>query len=167
MRVLGVDPGSRICGYAVVTVSVRRREVKYLECGVITAPARHPFEQRLAEISKSLTEVITEFVPEQVAIEDVFSRINPRAALALAQARGCIVAVAGIAGLPVFSYPAPQVKRAVTGRGRASKEQVARMVAVLAGLSVPPEADAADALAVAITHAHRLEATPIGAVVAS
>ncbi len=157
MRVLGVDPGSRVCGYAVVNVVGPRKDVQYLECGVLTAPARKPFEQRLAEICKSLTEVVTEFQPEQVAIEDVFSRINPRTALALAQARGAIVAVAGIAGLPVFSYPAPQVKRSVTGRGRASKEQVAKMVAVLAGLSLPPQTDAADALAVAITHAQRME----------
>ena len=137
-------------------IRVQGSKISYLECGVLTAPARHPFEARLAEISRSLSEVIDEFKPEQVAIEDVFTRINPRAALALAQARGCIVAVAGLARLPVYSYPAPQVKRAVTGRGRASKEQVAAMVAALTGLSSLPSADAADALAVAITHAHRL-----------
>lgn len=153
VRILGIDPGSRICGYAVITLQAGVLE--YVECGVLTAPARASFESRLAEISRGLSEVITELQPAQVAVEDVFTRINHRAALALAQARGCIVAVAGLAELPVYSYTAPQVKRAVTGQGRASKDQVARMVASLIGLSSPPTADAADALAVAITHAHR------------
>jgi crossover junction endodeoxyribonuclease RuvC len=122
---------------------------------VLTAPAGRPFEQRLAEIGRQLTDLIAELSPAVVAVEDVFSRINIRSALALAQARGAVIAVAGLAGLPVHSYAAPLVKRAVTGRGRASKEQVGRMVAALVGLSSPPEEDAADALAVAITHAHR------------
>ena len=153
MRVLGIDPGSRVCGYAVLEASESSRTTPvYRECGVITAGGRLRFEQRLAEISRQLTALIGEFSPTVIAVEDVFSRVNPRAALALAQARGAVVAVAGLADLQVFSYPAPQVKRAVTGRGRATKDQVARMVAALVGLSCPPEADAADALAVALTH---------------
>jgi crossover junction endodeoxyribonuclease RuvC len=84
----------------------------------------------------------------------VFSHVNVRSALALAQARGLVLAVAGMAGLPVFSYPPARVKKAVTGRGRASKDQVARMVRVLVGLKRTPASDAADALAVAIAHAH-------------
>lgn len=156
MRVLGIDPGSRICGYAVLDAEAERRSAPvYRECGVITASGLR-FEQRLAEVSRQLTGLVEEFSPTVIAVEDVFSRINPRAALALAQARGAIIAVAGLAGLQVFSYPAPQVKRAVTGRGRASKDQVARMVAALVGLATPPEADAADALAVALTHVHSL-----------
>ena len=154
MRILGIDPGSRLCGYAVLDAHPGRRAPAYLECGVLTVTARLPFEARLAEISRQLTALIAEFSPEVVAIEDVFSRVNTRAALALAQARGAAVAVAGLAGLAVYSYPAPQVKRSVTGRGRATKDQVARMVAALVGLGTPPEADAADALAVALTHAH-------------
>lgn len=164
MRVLGIDPGSRLCGYAVLDAPLSGHEAAvYLECGVLTAARTMRFEQRLAEISRQLTDLIAEFSPQVVAIEDVFSRINARAALALAQARGAAVAVAGLAGLPVFSYPAPQVKRAVTGRGRATKDQVARMVAALVGLGTPPEADAADALAVALTHARsHLAVEPLG-----
>jgi crossover junction endodeoxyribonuclease RuvC len=90
-----------------------------------------------------------------VAVEDVFSHVNPRSALALAQARGMVLAVAGMAGLSVYSYPPSVVKQTVTGRGRASKEQVALMVQGLVGLRRPPRSDAADALAVAITCVHR------------
>lgn len=155
MRILGIDPGSRLCGYAILDVEIGRRATPvYRECGVITTEGRLRFEQRLAEVSRQLTNLIAEFDPTVIAIEDVFSRINPRAALALAQARGAVVAVAGLAGLQVHSYPAPQVKRAITGRGRATKDQVARMVAALVGLGSPPESDAADALAVALTHVH-------------
>ena len=88
--------------------------------------------------------------------EDVFSHINVRSALALAQARGMVLAVAGMAGLSVYSYAPAVVKKSVTGRGRAGKEQVAAMVQMLVGLQSPPRSDAADALAVAITHAQRI-----------
>jgi len=154
MRILGVDPGSRICGYAVVEVD-RPRSCRYVECGVLTATAKAPMEQRLGEIARWLQDVVTELRPGVVAVEDVFSRINPRSALALAQARGAVLAVAGSAGLRVFSYAPAVVKKTITGRGRASKDQIARMVQALVGLNTPPRADAADALAVAITHAHR------------
>ncbi len=154
MRVLGVDPGSRVCGYGVVDV-VARGECRYVECGVLTAEAGATMEHRLGEIARWLTDVITELRPTEMAVEDVFSRVNPRSALALAQARGAVLAVAGMSGLPVSSYAPAMVKKTVTGRGRAPKEQVARMVQVLAGLRSPPRADAADALAVAITHAQR------------
>jgi crossover junction endodeoxyribonuclease RuvC len=158
MRVLGVDPGSRVCGYGVIAVHAPR-QYRYVECGVLTAPRGAPAEARLGEIARSLGELMREIAPDAVAVEDVFSHINPRSALALAQARGIVLAVAGMAGLAVFSYSPARVKLAVTGRGRASKDQVARMVRVLIGLRRTPASDAADALAVAITHAHRMEAT--------
>lgn len=153
-RILGVDPGSRICGYGVIEAR-GRAECRYVECGVLTANERHPMEQRLGEIARWLTDVITELRPVVVAVEDVFTHANPRSALALAQARGVVLAVAGMAGLRVFSYAPAVVKQTVTGRGRANKDQVGKMVQVLVGLNRPPRADAADALAVAITHAHR------------
>jgi crossover junction endodeoxyribonuclease RuvC len=155
MRVLGVDPGSRVCGYGVIAVDATRR-YRYVECGVLTARPRDAAENRLAEIARSLGEVVRELEVSALAVEDVFSMINPRSALALAQARGTVLAVAGMAGLKVYSYPPAMVKKTVTGRGRASKDQVARMVQVLVGLARVPVADAADALAVAITHAHRM-----------
>lgn len=150
-RVLGIDPGSRICGYGVVVAD--GGGVRYVECGVLTAPEAWPMEARLGEIARSLGEVIDELRPDVVAVEDVFSRINARSALALAQARGMALAVTGLRGLTVASYPAPVVKKAVAGGGRADKDQVARMVQALLGLGSLPRADAADALAVAITHA--------------
>jgi crossover junction endodeoxyribonuclease RuvC len=156
MRVLGVDPGSRVCGYGVIAVK-SRLEYSYVECGVLTPERDGAPEVRLGEIARWLTDVINELRPEVVALEDVFTHVNPRSALALAQARGTVLAVAGMSGLPVYSYPPTMVKRSVTGRGRAKKEQVAAMVQALVGLRKTPRSDAADALAVAITHAQRQE----------
>jgi crossover junction endodeoxyribonuclease RuvC len=150
-RVLGVDPGSRLCGYAVVEV-IGRGDCGYLECGVIEAGARLPLEQRLAEVARELAGIIREYAPMAVAVEDVFTGRNVRSALALAHARGTVFAVAGMAGVPVYSYAPSVVKKSVTGQGAASKQQVARMVQVLAGLRSPPRSDAADALAVALAH---------------
>lgn len=155
MRVLGVDPGSRVCGYGVIAVDSQRR-LRYIECGVLLASGRDPPEKRLGEIARSLGEVVRELEPSALAVEDVFSHLNPRSALALAQARGTVLAVAGLSGLRVYSYAPALIKKAVTGRGRATKEQVARMVQVLVGLRQSPELDATDALAVAITHAQRM-----------
>ena len=155
MRVLGVDPGSRVCGYGVIAIDPPRR-YRYVECGVLTAPVRAAAEVRLAEIARSLTELVHELEISALAVEDVFTFINPRSALALAQARGSVLAGAGMAGLKVYSYSPAMVKKTVTGRGRASKDQVARMVQSLVGLRRVPVSDAADALAVAITHAHRM-----------
>ena len=148
-----MDPGSRVCGYGVIDVDARNNYC-YVECGVLTA-AGDAMEERLGEISRHLTDVVTELRPELIAVEDVFSRINPRTALALAQARGAVLAVAGMAGLRVYSYAPAVVKKMVTGRGRATKQQMTHMVQVLVGLKSPPRADAADALAVAITCAQR------------
>lgn len=155
MRILGIDPGSRVCGYGLVEAGPAG--VRYVECGVLTASEHHPAEQRLGEIARGLGEVIDELTPTVVAIEDVFARVNVKSALALAQARGMALAVVGLRNLPVASYTAPAVKKMITGRGRAGKEQVAGMVAALVGLRTAPRADAADALALAIAHA-RVEA---------
>jgi crossover junction endodeoxyribonuclease RuvC len=154
VRILGLDPGSRVCGYGVV--DVRGGELAYVECGVLTAPEDRPMEERLGEIARGLREVIAELSPQLVAIEDVFSHQNLRSALALAQARGMALAVVGLCGLTVASYAPALVKKAVSGSGRADKTQIARMVQALIGLHSLPRADATDALAVAITHGRRL-----------
>src|SRR4029453_14524879 len=109
--------------------------------------------------ARGLREVIAELGPEVVAIEDVFSHQNVRSALALAQARGMALAVVGLAGLSVASYPPASVKKAVSGSGRADKDQIARMVQTLIGLKSLPRADATDALAVAITHGRNTRPT--------
>lgn len=154
VRILGLDPGSRVCGYGVV--DVRGGELAYVECGVLTAPEDRPMEDRLGEIARGLREVIADLSPQLVAIEDVFSHQNVRSALALAQARGMALAVVGLCGLAVASYAPALVKKAVSGSGRADKTQIARMVQALIGLHSLPRADATDALAVAITHGRRL-----------
>lgn len=150
MRILGLDPGSRVFGYGVI--DERAGTLAYVECGVLTAIETRPMEQRLGEIARGLREVIGELRPDVVAMEDVFTHQNPRSALALAQARGAALAVVGLLGLSVTSYAPASVKKAVSGSGRAEKSQVARMVQVLIGLRTLPTADATDALAVAITH---------------
>ena len=161
MRILGLDPGSRVCGYGVLDVVVSARGtgsgsglgVRYIECGILTAPAAHAMEDRLGEIARGLREVIEELAPTIVAVEDVFVHDNPRSALALAQARGMVLAVVGLHALSVASYAPALVKKCVTGSGRADKPQVAAMVAAMVGLGSLPRADATDALAVALTHA--------------
>jgi crossover junction endodeoxyribonuclease RuvC len=150
VRILGLDPGSRVCGYGVIEEV--GGELRYIECGVLTAPAERPMEVRLGEIARGLREVIAELAPTAVAMEDVFTHQNPRSALALAQARGMALAVIGLEGLRVASYAPALVKKAITGSGRADKGQLARMVQALIGLRSLPRADATDALAVAITH---------------
>jgi len=158
VRILGLDPGSRVCGYGVI--DERDGELRYVECGVLTAARNDDaMEVRLGEIARGLREVIAELEPACVAVEDVFSHQNPRSALALAQARGMVLAVVGLAGLSVASYPPASVKKAVSGSGRADKEQIARMVQTLIGLGSLPKADATDALAVAITHGRTVRPT--------
>jgi crossover junction endodeoxyribonuclease RuvC len=155
VRILGIDPGSRVLGYAVLDCDdAARKKLRYVECGVVEAGRGEPLERRLAEIAQGLEDVIRELQPETVAAEDVFAAANARSALLLGQARGAALAVCGRAGLRVYAYPPAVVKQAVTGRGRAPKSQVARMVQVLVGLRKVPRADAADALAVAVAHAH-------------
>ena len=153
MRILGLDPGSRVCGYGVIE-SDGAQSLSYVECGVLTAPEVKPMEERLGEIARGLREVIDELRPAVVAVEDVFVHHNARSALALAQARGMALAVCGLAGLRVASYPPALVKKTVTGSGGAPKEQIAKMVQVLIGLRSLPRSDASDALAIAITHGH-------------
>ena len=159
MRILGLDPGSRVCGYG--AIDQRGGELAYVECGLLTAPEDRAMEDRLGELARGLREVLSELRPDIVAIEDVFSHQNPRSAIALAQARGMALAVVGLAGLAVALYAPALVKKAVSGSGRADKTQIARMVQALIGLRSLPRADATDALAVAITHGRRLR--PIAA----
>ena len=158
MRILGLDPGSRICGYGLI--DERAGDLRYVECGVLTAPEDRAMEDRLGEIARGLREVINEMKPTCVAVEDVFVHPqNPRSGLALAQARGMALAVIGLAGLRVASYPPTVVKKTVAGIGGADKGQVARMVQALIGLRSLPRADASDALAIAITHGRTVRPT--------
>jgi crossover junction endodeoxyribonuclease RuvC len=151
LRILGVDPGTRRCGYGVIELD--GGQLAYVECGVIEPPARASLAARLAEIGSGIAEVIAELAPETVAVEEAFHGVDARAALVLGHARGVVLAQAGAAALEVHGYPPATVKRSVTGYGRAGKPQVASVVRSILALRRAPRADAADALAVAICHA--------------
>jgi len=147
--VLGIDPGSRRTGYGLV--GVRDRRVEYVASGCIKAEIGD-MPQRLGTIYRGVSELIGQFHPSEVAIEEVFLAKNPSSALKLGQARGVAIAAAVAAELPVSEYAARRVKQSLVGTGRATKEQVAHMVRVLLKLPGAPQADAADALAIALCH---------------
>lgn len=152
MRVLGIDPGSRITGYGVV--EQLGSQLIHIDNGAIFTDRAADFPGRLKLIFEGLTEVIHRYSPTRVAVEDVFFSTNVRSALKLGQARGAAIAAAVHAGLPVSEYTALQVKQAVVGEGKAAKEQVQRMLKALLNLPEVAQADASDALAVAVCHLH-------------
>jgi crossover junction endodeoxyribonuclease RuvC len=154
LTVLGVDPGTASTGFGVV--ESRAQRLIALSGGVIETPAGVPLERRLAAISARLTELLEEHRPGALAIEEVYFGRNARSAFAVGQARGAVLAAAGARGVECFSYTPQAVKLAVCGSGAAGKGQVQRMVRALLALPEPPASDhAADALALAICHAHR------------
>ena len=159
MIVLGIDPGSRRCGYGVI--ARRSSGLVVLASGVL-APGDVPMAERLAFIQDGLAEVIRRAAPAEVSIEQVFAGVSARSALVLGHARGVALAAAARAGLEVFEYAPAQVKLAFTGSGRASKEQMLRTARMLLGADTR-RADEADALAIAVCHLARRaarEATP-------
>ncbi len=152
VRILGIDPGLRITGFGVVCRDGQR--LTYVSSGCIRTRDKGELPERIRTILDGLAEVIATHRPDQVAIEKVFVNVNPQSTLLLGQARGAAVSAAVLADLPVAEYTALQVKQAVVGKGNAGKEQVQEMVKRLLKLGGYPSADAADALACAICHAH-------------
>jgi crossover junction endodeoxyribonuclease RuvC len=150
VRILGVDPGTRATGWGVVTR--RGNRIVGVEAGVIRAPEKRPLEERLKLIHDGLVEVLANHAPDAFAVEDLFHAKHANAALRLGHVRGVILLVAANAGLPVHAYAPTLVKKTVAGRGRAGKDQVARLVGAMLGWRDLPAVDATDALAVAITH---------------
>lgn len=150
-RILGIDPGSRITGFGVIDAGEGR--LTYVDCGVIPA-GDGPFAERLRLILEGLAAVIERHGPDEAAVEKVFVSRNAESALKLGQARGAAICAVVQAGLPVGEYAATRIKQAVVGRGAADKRQVQHMVCALLGLKKTVRADAADALAVAVCHAH-------------
>lgn len=148
--ILGIDPGSRITGFGVIESDGNRH--RYVASGCIRM-AELPLPERLQRIYAGIAEIVATYHPEQSAIEQVFLAKNPDSALKLGQARGAAIVALMNHSLPVAEYSARQVKLAVVGRGAALKEQVQHMVVNLLSLTKAPPADAADALAIAITHA--------------
>lgn len=160
MRILGIDPGSRVTGYGVIVK--QGVELGFVTCGTIRTQGEKDFSKRLLVIFDGLCEVIARHHPDVAAVEDLFIAHNPRSALKLGQARGAAVVAAMQSRLAVHDYTPRMVKQAVAGYGQADKEQVQRMVEVLLELNASPSSDAADALAVAICHANHVDSLAVG-----
>ena len=154
MLVLGIDPGTAITGFGLVEEDDAGR-LSLVECGVIRTPAGDPLPARLQAIYRSLSVLIGQYRPAAMAVEELFFSNNARTAFAVGQARGVCLLAGAEAGIPTYEYTPLQVKQAVVGYGKASKEQVQEMVRMLLELdAVPQPDDAADAVAVAICHQH-------------
>jgi crossover junction endodeoxyribonuclease RuvC len=153
MRILGIDPGYGRTGYGVVDLIGNR--LKPVEYGCVETKPNTPIPDRLVEIYGAVREIIASAKPQAVAVEQIFFAKSVTTALDVAQARGVVLLAARESGLAVAEYSPMQVKQSVVGYGKAEKKQMQEMVRMLLGLSkVPKPDDAADALAVAITHAH-------------
>lgn len=149
--ILGVDPGTIAVGYAVIWAR-GPGDFDYLECGVLRSRA-NDINHRIFEISADLAAIIQEFQPREMAIESAFSGQNAASALRIGESRGAYKLAAAQAGLAVFEYAPSRVKRAVAGKGQATKAEIQHRVGLLCGLRETPASDAADAVALAICHA--------------
>lgn len=150
-RILGVDPGSRITGFGVIDIF--KGKSTYVASGCIRTEGGS-LPERLRVIYLELQEVVQRYQPEEMAIEQVFMHRNADSALKLGQARGAAIASVVTGGIPVSEYTPRQIKQAIVGTGGGSKDQIQHMVSVLLELNAKPQADAADALAVALCHGH-------------
>lgn len=158
-RVLGIDPGSQITGFGII----ERQGTKfhYVASGCIRI-GKLPWPERLHQIYQGLFQVITEYAPNVMAIERIFVHKNAGSALKLGQVRGVAMVVAALQGLPTAEYTPRQVKKTVVGSGAAEKHQVQHMMQAILKLSGLPQADAADALAVAMCHGQNMGALQVG-----
>lgn len=155
IRILGIDPGSRKTGFGVIEIS--GRSLHYITSGIIRTSSEE-IPERLKVIAQGIAQIIEQYTPNEVAVEQVFMARNADSALKLGQARGAAIVAATLADLPVFEYSAKQIKRALVGTGSAAKNQVQHMVKALLELSGDIKEDAADALGVAICH-HNMQST--------
>jgi len=152
MRVLGIDPGLNITGYGLLDDG--QKDITVLEAGVVRTKAAEPMADRLREIAREIEGIITQFKPDVIAVEDLYSHYgHPKTAIIMGHARGIIFLKAAEAGLRVVPYASTRIKKSLTGNGRASKQQMQLMIRSALGLTAVPEpADAADALAIALCH---------------
>ncbi len=152
MRILGIDPGTAITGFGII--ESEKGKFKMIDAGVIRTPAKQALELRLETIYDDITEVIKEYKPEELSIEQLFFAQNVTTAMSVAHARGVVILAAIKAKMDISDYTPLQIKQALTGYGRAEKQQMQEMVKTLLGLkAVPKPDDCADALAAAICHA--------------
>lgn len=157
--VLGLDPGTRNFGWGIVRKSGTR--LAHVAHGVIAVDEELPLAERLVAIEKALVSVVETHAPSEASIESLFFAKDAQAAAKLGHARGVALLVCARSLLPSFEYPPARVKRTISGSGRAEKAQVAQMVRVILGLPEVPKADAADALAIALTHLQGRNITPV------
>ncbi len=152
VRIIGIDPGLRRCGWGIIESHGNR--LSFVACGTVTPPVNLPLAERLVLLHQGLSGVIVEYRPEEAAIEETFVSAGARSALQLGQARGVALMTPSALGLAVGEYAANLVKKSVVGTGHADKTQVQLMVKTLLPTAEFKGADAADALAIAICHAH-------------
>jgi crossover junction endodeoxyribonuclease RuvC len=160
MRILGIDPGIGATGYGLIDTDGSSHTTVLF--GAVKTQTRQPFQVRLLKIHEDLSRILAREKADIMAIEEVFHATNVQSALRLGQARGIALLIAAQQGMDVYEYSPLEIKSAVVGYGRAEKGQIQSMVRLLLGLPEPPSPDhAADALAVAICHAHRMKALAI------
>src|SRR6476646_4748513 len=152
LRILGIDPGLRRTGWGVIEIDSNRRA--FVGCGSVEPPEGLPLARRLLAIHEGLAAVLGDFRPAEAAVEQTFANKDGVATLKLGQARGIAMLAGAMFGITVAEYAPNQVKKTVVGAGHADKNQIAVMLNILLPKADPKSADAADALAIAITHAH-------------
>jgi crossover junction endodeoxyribonuclease RuvC len=151
--ILGIDPGSHSCGYGIIKAN--GNDLKYITSGKIVLSSRSPLHIRLKELHDTLTAIIRQYKPAEAVVEKIFFSKSARSALSLGHARGVALVVAAAEGLPVHEYTAVEVKKAVTGYGRAEKRQVQEMLRSILSINGCLSPDGADALALALCHINR------------
>lgn len=153
MRIMGIDPGLATTGYGFV--DYQHNQFRVIQYGVIRTHSKTPMPDRLNKINECMKQLIIRYKPDTVAVEELFFNSNAKSALLVGQARGVVILTASLENLPIFEYTPLQVKQGVAGYGRAEKQQVQIMVKTLLNLKeIPKPDDAADALAIAMCHAH-------------
>ena len=152
MIIMGIDPGLRFNGWGVVDFS--NNQFRHIANGTLKITQNATLPERLAEIYRKLTEVLDQYKPDAVAVEEVFVNVNPSSTLKLGQARGVAILTPSLLGIPVFEYSATLIKKSVVGVGHATKEQIQMMVGVLLGKPAIDSEHSGDALAMAVCHAH-------------
>ena len=152
MKVLGVDPGTYVCGYGLIESD--GNEIKFLDSGFIGQPRNLSLPLRLKNIFDKLNTIINIYNPDEMSIEDVFVSKNPRSTLKLGEARGVAILAASVSNIPVYEYSPTEVKASVTGNGRSSKLDVMKMISSILNIKKSMRSDTSDALAIAICHIH-------------
>lgn len=154
-RILGIDPGLRHTGWAVV--ESRGNERRYIASGVVLPDTKMELSVRLAEIFKGVTKIIDDFAPDECAIEIIFSNMNAKTTLLLGHARAAAIVAAGNREIPVFEYEANKIKKAISAAGHADKDAILKMVKMFLAGANPKTADEADAIAIALAHSNMVK----------